>query len=152
MGAPPISGANRTRSPNGRLPVARRNGGPADQRGEQVTTSACTRRASRNGGPADQRGERRSTLTVAPSEVWAAMGAPPISGANFIGSPGRSTAVAACFPFPLSIRACAFPAHGLPTVFWSGLRSLGVADGAHELMQALVVEPGLGPPSRLTGT
>jgi hypothetical protein len=46
------------------------------------------------------------------------------------------------FPILLSIRACGFPAHGLTTVFWTLLRSLRVTDSAHELMQALVVEPG----------
>jgi hypothetical protein len=33
-----------------------------------------------------------------------------------IGSQGRSAA-RACFPVPLSIRACGFPAHGLPMIF-----------------------------------
>ena len=35
-----------------------------------------------------------------------------------------------CFPIPLSIRACGFPAHGLPMVFLTWLRSLRIADGA----------------------
>src|SRR5947209_3881742 len=55
------------------------------------------------------------------------------------------------FPIPLSIRTCGFPAYGLPTVFWTWLRSLGVADGAHELVQALVMEPVWRPPARLAG-
>ena len=70
-----------------------------------------------------------------------------------IGSQGRRGRAAALFPIPLSIRACGFPAHGLPTVFWSGLRRLRVTDGAHQLMQALVVEPvARRPLVRLTGT
>src|SRR5271166_3824237 len=54
-------------------------------------------------------------------------------------------------PIPLSIRACGFPAHGLPTGIWTWLRRLRVSDGPHELVQALVVEPGAGPTVRLTG-
>jgi hypothetical protein len=34
------------------------------------------------------------------------------------------------FPIPLSIRACGFPAHGLPMIFLTWLRSFRVADGA----------------------
>src|SRR6266508_3325296 len=56
------------------------------------------------------------------------------------------------FPFPLSIRACGFPAHGLPTVVWSWLRSFRVADSAEQLVQALVVDTVLSPTGRLTGT
>ena len=51
----------------------------------------------------------------------------------------------ACFPILLSIRTCDFPADGLPTVFWTWLRRLRVTDGAHQLVQALVVEPGRRP-------
>src|SRR6202011_2254825 len=43
-------------------------------------------------------------------------------------------------------------AYGSPTVFWTWLRCLRVSDGAHELVQTLVVEPGFGPTPRLTGT
>jgi len=60
-------------------------------------------------------------------------------------------AVRVCFPVLLSIRACGFPAHGLPTVFLAWLRSFRVADSAHELVQTLVMEPGAGPTVRLTG-
>ena len=55
------------------------------------------------------------------------------------------------FPIPLSIRTCGSPAYGLPTVFWTWLRDPRVSDGAHELVQALVVEPGAGPAVSLTG-
>src|SRR5204862_6503320 len=60
--------------------------------------------------------------------------------------------VRACFPVPLSIRACGFPAHGLQLVCLTWLRRLRVADGAHELIQAMVVEPGARPEVRLAGT
>ena len=49
------------------------------------------------------------------------------------------------FPIPLSICASGFPAHSSPTVFWTWLRCLRVSDSTHELVQALVVEPGAGP-------
>ena len=58
----------------------------------------------------------------------------------------------ACFPIPLSIRACGFPAHGLPMVFLTWLHRLRVANGAEQLVQALVVEPGRRPTVRLTGS
>ena len=45
------------------------------------------------------------------------------------------------FPIPLSIRACGFPAHGFPMVFWTWLPSLRVADSATKPMQAVPVEP-----------
>ena len=54
------------------------------------------------------------------------------------------------FPIPLSIRACGFPAHGLPTVVLAWLRCLRITDSTHELMQALVVEPGFRPPRDLS--
>jgi hypothetical protein len=49
------------------------------------------------------------------------------------------------FPIPLSIRACGFPAHGLPMIFWTWLRSLRVADGAAKPVQAVPVKPLFGP-------
>src|SRR6185503_2296057 len=49
------------------------------------------------------------------------------------------------FPIPLSIRACGFPAHGLPMIFCAWLRYLRVADGAAKSVQAVPVEPLLGP-------
>jgi hypothetical protein len=52
------------------------------------------------------------------------------------------------FPIPLSIRTCRFPAYGLPTVFLTWLRCLWVTDSAHQLVQALVVEPVAGPKKR----
>src|SRR5262249_29982198 len=56
------------------------------------------------------------------------------------------------FPIPLSIRACGFPAHGLPMIFVTWLRSLRVADGAAESVQAVPVEPLFGPLTSLSGT
>src|SRR6516164_936207 len=64
---------------------------------------------------------------------------------------GAGAAMRPGFPVPLSIRTCGFPAYGLPTVFWTWLRCLWVSDGAHELVQALVVEPGGGPAICLAG-
>src|SRR5262249_49907880 len=78
---------------------------------------------------------RRPRRARTPRSALVVRGAPPAQPARF--------------PIPLSIRACGFPAHGLPTVFVTWLRSLRVADGAHELMQALVVEPGARPAARL---
>jgi len=42
--------------------------------------------------------------------------------------------VKARFPIPLSIRACGFPAHGLPMIFLASLRGPWIADCAHELV------------------
>jgi hypothetical protein len=56
------------------------------------------------------------------------------------------------FPIPLSIRACGFPAHGFPMIFLTWLRSLWVADGATEAIQAVIVEPLLRPLSGLAST
>ena len=47
------------------------------------------------------------------------------------------SAVQTRFHIPLSIRACGFPAHGLPMIFWTLLRSLRVADGAGQAVQAV---------------
>jgi len=54
------------------------------------------------------------------------------------------------FPIPLSIRTCGFPAYGLPMILLTWLRSFRIADGAHELVQALVMEPGRCPSFDLT--
>src|SRR4051812_5525192 len=56
-----------------------------------------------------------------------------------------------CFPIPLSIRACGFPAHGLPMVFLTWLRGPWIADGASEPVQAPLVEPALSPLVGLSG-
>src|SRR6185503_16465940 len=56
------------------------------------------------------------------------------------------------FPIPLSIRACGFPAHGLPMIFCAWLRSLRVADGAAKSVQAVPVKPLFGPLTGLPGT
>src|SRR5207245_3379777 len=64
------------------------------------------------------------------------------SASPVIGSQGRRYRLRPGFPIPLSIRTCRFPAYGLPTAVWTWLRRLRVSDGAHELVQALVVEPG----------
>ena len=56
------------------------------------------------------------------------------------------------FPIPLSIRACGFPAHGLPMIFWTWLCSLRVTDGAAKSVQAVPVKPLFGPLSGLSGT
>jgi hypothetical protein len=58
---------------------------------------------------------------------------------------GAVSAVQTRFPIPLSIRACGFPAHGLPMIFLTWLRSLWVADGAAKSVQAVPVEPLLSP-------
>jgi hypothetical protein len=58
----------------------------------------------------------------------------------------------ACFPIPLSIRACGFPAHGLPMIFLTWLRSLRIADGPTEPVQTPLVEPVFGPLPGLAGT
>src|SRR5487761_435432 len=60
--------------------------------------------------------------------------------------------VTARFPIPLSIRTCGFPAYGLPVIFLTWLRCLRIADGAGELVQALPVQPFLGPLVRLPGS
>lgn len=49
--------------------------------------------------------------------------------------------VRARFRIPLSIRACGFPAHGLPMVFLAWLRSSRIADGASEAIKAMVLKP-----------
>ena len=59
---------------------------------------------------------------------------------------------AARFPIPLSIRTCGFPAYGLPMIFCAWLRCLRIADGAAEPVQAVPVEPFLGPRLGLSGT
>src|SRR6185503_17337782 len=56
------------------------------------------------------------------------------------------------FPIPLSIRACGFPAHGLPMIFLTWLRSLRVADGAAKSVQAVPVKPLFSPLTGLPGT
>src|ERR1700758_3812057 len=56
------------------------------------------------------------------------------------------------FPIPLSIRACGFPAHGLPMIFWAWLRSLRVLDGAGQTVQAVSLEPRACPLINLPGT
>ena len=58
------------------------------------------------------------------------------------------SAVRVRFPIPLSIRACGFPAHGLPMIFCAWLRSLRVADGAAKPVQAVpcVSSSDLAPP------
>jgi hypothetical protein len=56
------------------------------------------------------------------------------------------------FPIPLSIRACGFPAHGLPMIFLTWLRSLRVADDAAESVQAVPAEPFFRPRRGLTGS
>src|SRR5690606_29235861 len=53
---------------------------------------------------------------------------------------------------PLSIRACGFPAHGLPMIFLTWLRSLRIANGAPQAVQAVPGEPVLVPCLRLTST
>src|SRR4029077_19990707 len=58
---------------------------------------------------------------------------------------GAVSAVRTRFPIPLSIRACGFPAHGLSMIFCAWLRCLRVADGAAKSVQAVPVEPLLGP-------
>jgi hypothetical protein len=65
---------------------------------------------------------------------------------------GAVSAVRIRFPFPLSIRACGFPAHGLPMIFCAWLRCLRVADGAAQTVQAVPVEPLFGPLIGLSGT
>src|SRR6516164_203309 len=65
---------------------------------------------------------------------------------------GAVSAVRTCFPIPLSIRACGFPAHGLPMIFWTWLRRLWVADGATKPVQAVPVEPLCGPLIGLSST
>jgi hypothetical protein len=55
------------------------------------------------------------------------------------------------FPIPLSIRACGFPAHGLPMIFLTWLRGLRVADSAAKPVQAVPVEPLLSPLIGLSG-
>ncbi len=45
---------------------------------------------------------------------------------------GAVPGVRAWFPIPLSIRACGFPAHGLPMIFLAWRRDPGIADGAHQ--------------------
>src|SRR4029077_3424466 len=56
------------------------------------------------------------------------------------------------FPIPLSIRACDFPAHGLPMIFLTWLRSLRVAEGTAESVQSVPVKPLLGPVIGLAST
>src|SRR5215475_808011 len=56
------------------------------------------------------------------------------------------------FPIPLSIRACGFPAHGLPMIFLTWLRSLRIADGATKTVQALPSKPLLCPLIELSST
>src|SRR3954453_12293516 len=74
-----------------------------------------------------------------------------VSDANsLIGSQGRRNR-RPCFPIPLSIRACGFPAHGLPMVFLTWLRGPWIADGASEPVQAPLVEPALSPLVGLSG-
>ena len=65
---------------------------------------------------------------------------------------GAVSAVRIRFPIPLSIRACGFPAHGLPMIFCAWLRCLRVADGAAQTVQAVPVEPLFGPLIGLSGT
>jgi hypothetical protein len=59
--------------------------------------------------------------------------------------------VRARFPVPLSIRACGFPAHGLPMIFLAWRRDPGIADGAHQPVQAQLPEPLARPEPPLAG-
>ena len=65
---------------------------------------------------------------------------------------GAGTASRSCFPIPLSIRTCGFPAYGLPMIFCAWLRCLWVMDRAAELVQVVPVEPVLRPLLCLSGT
>src|SRR4029077_2867608 len=65
---------------------------------------------------------------------------------------GAVSAVRIRFPCPLSIRACGFPAHGLPMIFLTWLRCLRVSDGATQAVQAVPVEPLFSPLIGLSST
>src|SRR5207244_1363206 len=65
---------------------------------------------------------------------------------------GAVPAVRARFPIPLSIRTCGFPAYGLPMIFLAWLRCPRIADRAAEPVQAVPVEPLLGPRLGLPGS
>src|ERR1022692_4256340 len=65
---------------------------------------------------------------------------------------GAGAVVRSGFPIPLSIRTCGFPAYGLPMIFLTWLRCLRIADGATQAVQAVPVEPVLGPRLGLSGS
>jgi hypothetical protein len=61
-------------------------------------------------------------------------------------------AVQARFPIPLSTPYVRFPAHGLPMIFLTWLRSSWVADRASQAVQAVPVEPLLSPLAGLSSS
>src|SRR5215211_481517 len=55
------------------------------------------------------------------------------------------------FQIPLSIRACGFPAHGLPMIFLASRREPRIADRAHQLVKAQLPKPVSSPLIGLSG-
>ena len=76
----------------------------------------------------------------------------PDPGSGVASCPTRTTDTAGLSPAGSQPCRLLLPAHGLPMIFVTWLRSLRVADGATQAMQAVPVEPLLGPLIGLSST